>query len=152
MPQIILGPQQHAPQIDGSVKGKAYNFLAKLSESDALPGLHIEPIVQAVDSRVRTGRVDDFWRAVMFKVQGQGQEALYIYLGVWPHDAASEFAMKAGQLYLYTQVAEPNAICKSTHANKTIANSLNGVAESCARQVPTATAQINAANPMATTT
>lgn len=95
MPQIILGPQQHAPQIDGSVKGKAYNFLAKLSESDALPGLHIEPIVQAVDSRVRTGRVDDFWRAVMFKVQGQGQEALYVYLGVWPHDAASEFAMKA---------------------------------------------------------
>lgn len=95
MPQIILGPQQHAPQVDGSVKGKAYKFLEKLTEDDTLPGLHIEPIVHAIDPRVRTGRVDDFWRAVLFKVQGQEQEAIYVYLGVWPHDAASDFAMKA---------------------------------------------------------
>lgn len=97
MPQIILGPQQYAPkkQVDGSVRGKAYSFLAKLAEDDTLPGLHIEPIVHAIDPRVRTGRVDDFWRAVLFKVQGQEQEAIYVYLGVWPHDAASHFAMKA---------------------------------------------------------
>lgn len=95
MPQIILGPQQHAPQIDGSVRGKAYSFLAKLAENDELPGLHIEPIVRAADPRVRTGRVDKFWRAVLFKVQGQSQEALYVYLGVWPHDAAADFAVKA---------------------------------------------------------
>lgn len=95
MPQIILGPQQHAPQIDGSVRAKAYNFLAKLAENDTLPGLHIEPIVHAVDPRVRTGRVDKFWRAVLFKVQGKEQEAIYVYLGVWPHDEAAEFAMKA---------------------------------------------------------
>lgn len=95
MPQIILGPDQHAPKIDGSVRGKAYNFLAKLTEDDTRPGLHIEPIANAIDSRVRTGRVDDFWRAVLFKVQGQEQEAIYVYLGVWPHDAAAEFAMKA---------------------------------------------------------
>ncbi|MDX8145021.1 3'-5' exonuclease [Lentzea sp. BCCO 10_0061] len=94
MPQIILGPQQHAPQIDGSVRGRAYNFLAKLAENDSLPGLHIEPILRAVDPRVRTGRVDDFWRAVLFKVQGHEQAAIYVYLGVWPHDAAIDFAMK----------------------------------------------------------
>ena len=81
VPQIILGPQQHAPKIDGSVRGKAYAFLAKLAENDALPGLHIEPIVRSVDPRVRTGRVDQFWRAVMFKVQGQGDDAMYVYLG-----------------------------------------------------------------------
>lgn len=97
MPQIILGPQQYAPKkkVDGSVRGKAYNFLAKLSEDDTLPGLHIEPIATAIDPRVRTGRVDDFWRAVLFKVQGQEKEAIYVYLGVWPHDAATEFAAKA---------------------------------------------------------
>lgn len=95
MPQIIVGPQQHAPQIDGSVRGKAYSFLAKLAENDALPGLHVEPINHAVDPRVRTGRVDQFWRAVMFKVQGQGQDALYVYLGVWPHDDAIAFATRA---------------------------------------------------------
>jgi superfamily I DNA/RNA helicase len=95
VPQIILGPQQHAPKIDGSVRGKAYKFLAKLAENDALPGLHIEPLAKAVDPRVRTGRVDDFWRAVLFKVQGQGQDAMYVYLGIWPHDAANDFAVKA---------------------------------------------------------
>src|SRR4051795_7235219 len=95
MPQIILGPQQHAPQIDGSVRGKAYKFLENLAENDALPGLHIEPLMQAADPRVRTGRVDSFWRAVMFKVQGQGQDAIYVYLGVWPHDEANTFGAKA---------------------------------------------------------
>lgn len=97
MPQIILGPQQYAPkkQMDGSVRGKAYTFLAKLAEDDTRPGLHIEPIVKAIDPRVRTGRVDDFWRAVLFKVQGHEQEAIYVYLGVWPHDAAYDFAIRA---------------------------------------------------------
>lgn len=95
MPQIMIGPAQYAPTIDGSVRSKAYKFLEKLSSSDALPGLHIEPINNAKDPRVRTGRVDDFWRAVLFKVQGQASEAVYVYLGVWPHDAASEFAMRA---------------------------------------------------------
>ncbi|MBT0566083.1 3'-5' exonuclease [Williamsia sp. CHRR-6] len=95
MSQIILGPQQHAPQIDGSVKSKAYKFLEKLAENDTLPGLHIEPINNSIDPRVRTGRVDDFWRAVVFKVQGREQDAIYVYLGVWPHDAAIEFARKA---------------------------------------------------------
>ena len=95
MPQIILGPQQHAPQIDGSVRGKAYKFLEKLAGNDTLPGLHIEPLNAAVDARVRTGRVDQFWRAVMFKVKGQGQDAIYVYLGVWPHDEANDFAVKA---------------------------------------------------------
>jgi superfamily I DNA/RNA helicase len=96
MPQIILGPQQYAPkQVDGSVRSKAYSFLDKLAKDDTLPGLHIEPIVNAIDSRVRTGRVDSFWRAVLFKVQGRQQDAIYVYLGVWPHDAAADFAMKA---------------------------------------------------------
>lgn len=95
MAQIILGPQQHAPEIDGSVRGNAYKFLAKLAENDALPGLHIEPLANAIDPRVRTGRVNDFWRAVLFKVQGHEDEAIYVYLGVWPHDDAADFAVKA---------------------------------------------------------
>ena len=85
-------PAAARPGLDGSVRGKAYAFLAKLAENDTLPGLHIEPIVHAVDPRVRTGRVDQFWRAVLFKVQGQADEAMYVYLGVWPHDDAVEFA------------------------------------------------------------
>ena len=81
MPQIIMGPSQTGT-LDASVKKQAYAFLEKLSENDALPGLHIEPINGSTDERVRTGRVNDFYRAVLFKVQGNGDTAHYVYLGV----------------------------------------------------------------------
>lgn len=134
MPQIILGPPQYAPQMDGSVKSKAYKFLEKLAEDDSLPGLHIEPIVHAIDPRVRTGRVDDFWRAVLFKVQGQKQEAIYVYLGVWPHDAAADFAMKA-QL----KVNPVNGIAELLLADAPVVPTLPdyaGVAEEAAPAAP----------------
>ncbi|WP_350279112.1 3'-5' exonuclease [Kribbella sp. HUAS MG21] len=74
------------------MRKSAYAFLEKLTDDDSIPGLHIEPIMNAADPRVRTGRVDSFYRAVLFKVQGQGQDAHYIYLGVWPHDDAIKVA------------------------------------------------------------
>src|SRR5918997_6600682 len=89
-----MGPSQTGA-LDSSVKKQAYAFLEKLSENDALPGLHIEPINGSADVRVRTGRVNDFFRAVLFKVQGQGTNAHYVYLGVLPHDDAISFARKA---------------------------------------------------------
>src|SRR5690625_1810275 len=94
MPQIILGPSQ-TKKIDGSVKKAGYAFLEKLAEDDTRAGLHIEPIVGAADPRVRTGRVNDFYRAVLFKVQGQGAEAHYVYLGILAHDDAIAFAKRA---------------------------------------------------------
>ncbi len=94
MSQIIMGPSQTGT-LDASVKKQAYAFLEKLSENDALPGLHIEPISGAADERVRTGRVSDFYRAVLFKVQGQGDSAHYVYVGVLAHDDAITFAKKA---------------------------------------------------------
>lgn len=93
MPQIVMGPNQMG-SLDASVKKQAYAFLEKLSESDALPGLHLEPIAGSADERVRTGRVNDFYRAVLFKVQGQGATAHYVYLGVLAHDDAIAFAKK----------------------------------------------------------
>jgi superfamily I DNA/RNA helicase len=89
-----MGPSQTGT-LDASVKKQAYAFLEKLSENDALPGLHIEPIGGSADARVRTGRVSNFYRAVLFKVQGQGDSAHYVYLGVLPHDDAITFARKA---------------------------------------------------------
>jgi superfamily I DNA/RNA helicase len=95
MPQIVMSIQESGNKLDGSVRRAAYAFLEKLSEDDSRPGLHVEPINNSVDHRVRTGRVDQFYRAVMFKVQGQGDEAHYVYLGVWPHDDAISFAQRA---------------------------------------------------------
>lgn len=91
MPTLIWSKVKDG--LDPSVKRKAYAFLEKLQESDELPGLHIEPIVGSVDPRVRTGRVDDNYRCVMFKITA-GAEPFYVIHGVWPHDKANAIAAK----------------------------------------------------------
>lgn len=80
-------------RLEGTLRAKAMTFLQKLAQNDALPGLHIEPIVRAADSRVRTGRVDLSWRAVMFRVD-QGGEAHYVIHGIFPHDEANAVASR----------------------------------------------------------
>ncbi|MFF0372303.1 UvrD-helicase domain-containing protein [Micromonospora sp. NPDC005087] len=91
MPTIIMG--KLASKIDGSVRGKAMAFLQKLGNDDTTPGLHVEPINDCADPRVRTGRVDEFWRAVMFRLDGGG-ETHYVIHGIWPHDDAIAVAQR----------------------------------------------------------
>lgn len=91
MPTIIM--TKWPVTLDGSVRAKAMSFLQKLSADDTTPGLHVEPIHQAADPRVRTGRVDQFYRAVMFRLDGAG-ETHYVIHGVWPHDDAIAVARK----------------------------------------------------------
>ncbi|MEV4705737.1 UvrD-helicase domain-containing protein [Actinoplanes sp. NPDC049316] len=91
MPTIIMG--KLASKIDGSVRGKAMTFLQKLGVDDSTPGLHIEPIQHSADPRVRTGRVDEFWRAVMFRLDGDG-ETHYVIHGIWAHDDAIAIARR----------------------------------------------------------
>lgn len=85
MPTIIM--TKWPVKLDGSVRSKAMAFLQKLSADDTTPGLHVEPIHNSADPRVRTGRVDQFWRAVMFRLDGDGENH-YVIHGVWPHDDA----------------------------------------------------------------
>lgn len=91
MPTIIM--TKWPVKLDGSVKAKAMTFLQKLSADDTTPGLHVEPINGAADPRVRTGRVDQSWRAVMFRIDGDG-ERHYVVHGVWPHDDAISVATR----------------------------------------------------------
>ncbi len=91
MANIIMS--KLAGKLDPSVKKKAYAFLEKLSTDDTVPGLHIEPITGSADEKVRTGRVDQFYRAVLFRVPGAG-EATYVFHGIWPHDEAIAVARK----------------------------------------------------------
>jgi len=91
MPTIIMG--KLASKIDGSIRGKAMTFLQKLSVDDTAPGLHIEPIRNAIDPRVRTGRVNDSWRAVMFRLDSDG-ERHYVIHGIWAHDDANAVAQR----------------------------------------------------------
>jgi hypothetical protein len=60
---------------------------------DTAPGLHVEPIHNAVDRRVRTGRVDLSWRAVMFCLD-DGGERHYVIHGIWTHDDAIAVARR----------------------------------------------------------
>lgn len=85
MPTIVMAKVKG--KIDPSVGKKAYAFLEKLSDNDTTPGLHIEPIANSADPRVRTGRVDQFYRAVLFKLVAGGTTT-YVFLGIWPHDDA----------------------------------------------------------------
>lgn len=91
MPQLIM--MKGTPTIDGSVKKSVQSFFEKLTKDDTTPGLHIEPINGAVDSRVRTGRVDKFYRAVLVRLQG-GDDATYVYAGTFAHDKAIDYAKR----------------------------------------------------------
>ena len=91
MPTIIMS--KPASKLEPSLKKKAYAFLEKLGEDDTSPGLHIEPIANSADDKVRTGRVDQFYRAVLFRVPSKG-EPMYVFHGIWPHDDAIAVAKK----------------------------------------------------------
>lgn len=85
MPTLIMTAL--ANRMDGSVRGKAMAFLQKLSVDDTTSGLHIEKINGSADSRARTGRVDLFWRAVLFRLEA-GRDRVYVVHDVLPHEDA----------------------------------------------------------------
>src|ERR1700683_5342516 len=91
MATIIMSKPAENP--DPAVKKKAYAFLEKLSADHTSPGLHIEPIANSADDKVRTGRVDQFYRAVLFRVPSKG-EPMYVFHGIWPHHDAIAVAKK----------------------------------------------------------
>ncbi|MGA2015031.1 MAG: DNA helicase UvrD, partial [Solirubrobacteraceae bacterium] len=91
---VIYAPHKDGHH-DGSIAKQTQAFIRKLFEDDTLPGLHIEPIKSSADPKVRTGRVTDMYRAVLFKVQASGGQPHYIFTGVWPHDEAISIASKS---------------------------------------------------------
>jgi hypothetical protein len=90
--QIILS--RDAMKCDPTIKSKVTSFLQKLTENDATNGLHIEPLQGTVDPRVRTGRVDQAYRAVMFRLD-QDRDRFYVLYGIWHHDDAIARAKRA---------------------------------------------------------
>lgn len=97
MANLVLASNSKAmPKLDGSIKNKVWAFIEKLSADHKSPGLHIEPIKGAVDKRVRTGRVDLNFRAILFKVDDKfGDDPTFIYMGTWPHDEANKLAERS---------------------------------------------------------
>ncbi len=93
MPNIVFAPSRRAT-VDSSVNKLVYSFLEKLAKDDANKSLHIEPIRNCSDDRVRTGRVNDGYRAILFRI-AVDKQVTYIYVGTLMHDDAIAFAQRA---------------------------------------------------------
>lgn len=93
MPAILLpsSKTKDATTKDPSLRAKIGPFISKLSTMTTSSGLHLEPIRGARDRRVRTARVTDFYRAVLFELAADG-EVVYVVHGIWPHDEAIKIA------------------------------------------------------------
>src|SRR5699024_12727405 len=72
-------------EVHPEVKKLTIHFLNKLTENPALPGLHIEPIKNSIDKRVRTGHVNDKYRAVLFELHDKHDHHL-VGVGGYNHD------------------------------------------------------------------
>lgn len=83
-----------ASKLGSDLRKPTFAFLEKLTEDDAAPGLHIEPIAHSRDPRVRTGRVTRQYRAVLFRLDGPTQPT-YVFVGVWNHDEAIKRAQRS---------------------------------------------------------
>ncbi|WP_421084580.1 3'-5' exonuclease [Rothia nasimurium] len=123
MPHITM--VKDARRTDPTLRKKVLKFLEMLMSNDATPGLHIEPMINAKDPRARTGRVDDKYRAVLYRIAG-GEEAHYVYAGTYNHDEAIRIARTkilyvnpvSGVLELIAQQAE-EALNKAEQPNLT---------------------------------
>ena len=67
------------------------SFMQKLTADPASPSLHVEPVQNSRDKRVRTGRVNKQYRAVMFEVQGSTGHH-FVLIDVLNHDEAYQLA------------------------------------------------------------
>ncbi|WP_188064841.1 3'-5' exonuclease [Dietzia sp. ANT_WB102] len=77
--------------LDGSLRKRVFDMLSKLQANDTAAGAHVEPIKNAADPRIRSVRVNDKFRSLVFRIDG-GAETHYVYVGTFPHDDAYDAA------------------------------------------------------------
>lgn len=81
--------QKSCDQLDGSLKARVLDFIMKLQRDPDATGLDLKMPAGVRDRRVRTARVNDNFRAVLFELP-EG----YILAAVKPHDAAYAYAAR----------------------------------------------------------
>ncbi len=91
MPVVFSKDFHKDLDVDGSLKGKAWDFVRKLNTDAELTGLDFKQPQGAIDKRVRTARVDLNYRAVLFDMS-VGGEPFYLLAGIKKHDDAYRFA------------------------------------------------------------
>src|SRR5689334_4450915 len=78
-------------KLDGSVQKRVMDFMVKLQREPGSPGLDLKRPQGVQDKRVKTARVNDFWRAVLIELP---DSAGFILVAVKPHDDAYTYAAK----------------------------------------------------------
>ena len=73
---------------------QAFEFIRKLQDNPRNPSLHIEPMKNMADPRMRTGRVNDKYRAVLAELDGT-KERQFLLIAIMNHDDAIDYARKA---------------------------------------------------------
>ncbi|TFH51910.1 ATP-dependent helicase [Actinomyces viscosus] len=93
MPAILWpsSKTKDATTKDPSLRAKIGPFITKLATMTTSSGLHLEHIRGAQDRRVRTARVTDSYRAVLFELSAEAGP-VYVIHGIWQHDEANKIA------------------------------------------------------------
>ncbi len=91
MPTLVFAKQflDDFAKLEPTVRQKVRELPDKFEDA-AHTGAHLELLTGSLDQRVRTIRVDKFWRGVVVKL-GEGRYAL---LRVMPHDDANKWAVR----------------------------------------------------------
>ena len=80
---------KHSKDLDGSIAQKILSFITKLQTDPTSPGLDLKTPEGVSDKRIKTARVNDFWRAVLLELN---PFTAYTLVAVKPHDDAYVFA------------------------------------------------------------
>ncbi|GAA2802903.1 UvrD-helicase domain-containing protein [Crossiella cryophila] len=92
MATVVLAKElQKNLAVDGSLKPRAWDLLSKLMADQDLTGLDLKIPKGARDPRVRTARVTDNHRAVLFAI-GSDADQYYLLVAIRPHDDAYRYA------------------------------------------------------------
>ncbi len=88
MTVVIAKQYEKDLRVDGSMKARAWDFMMKLNNDPDAVGLDLKMPQNVVDRRVRTARVDQNFRAVLFALPND----MLVMAAIKPHDEAYEYA------------------------------------------------------------
>ena len=101
-------------KLDGSLQKPVMNFLQKLAQDPANPSLRIKTLHNAADKRVRTGRVNDQFRAVLFELKDATTHH-FVLVDVDSHDEGNEKAQRLDPASLRLTVNPVNGLTQLIH-------------------------------------
>jgi hypothetical protein len=88
MTVVVAKQYEKDLRVDGSMKARAWDFMMKLNNDPDAVGLDLKMPQGVIDRRVRTARVDQNYRAVLFALP----KGMLVMAAIKPHDEAYAYA------------------------------------------------------------